>query len=66
MLDKANLVGKYLCQGENDYETSGILDGLFLAPKLKYCLTIKECGVIQQHRTFEGFIDSKKLLDQSQ
>ena len=35
VLDKANLVGKSLCQGKNGYETGGIFYGLFLAPKLK-------------------------------
>ena len=33
VLDKANLVGKNLCQGKNDYKTGGIFYGLFLAPK---------------------------------
>ena len=36
-LDKKNLVGKNLWQGENDYDTGGIFHGLFLAPKIKYC-----------------------------
>ena len=35
VLDKANLVGKNLCQGKNDYETGGIFYGLFLGPKIK-------------------------------
>ena len=66
MLDKANLEGKNLCQDKNDYETGGIFYGLLLAPKIKYCLTINEFGVIQQHMTFKGFNDSERLLDQSQ
>ena len=66
VLDKANLVGKNLCQGKNDYKTGGIFYGLFLAPKIKYCLTINELGVIEQHMTFKGFNDSKRLLDRSQ
>ena len=33
VLDKANLVGKILCLGKNDYQAGGILYGLFLAPK---------------------------------
>ena len=65
MLDKANLVGKNLCQGKIDYDTGGNFYGLFLAP-LKDCLTINEIGVIQQNMTFKGFIDSKKLPDRSQ
>ena len=66
VLDKANLVGKNLCQGKNDYKTGGIFYGLFLAPKIKYCLTFNELGIIEQHMTFKGFNDSKRLLDRSQ
>ena len=66
VLDKAILVGKNLCQGKNEYKTGGIFYGLFLAPKIKYCLTINELGIIQQHMTFKGFNDSKRLLDRSQ
>ena len=33
VLDKANLVGKNLCQCKGDYKTGGIFYGLFLAPK---------------------------------
>ena len=66
MLDKANLVGKNLCQGKNDYKTGGILYGLFLAPKIKYCITINDLGIFEQHMTFKGFSDSKRLLDRSQ
>ena len=66
VLDKANLVGEVLCQGKNDYKTGGIFYGLFLAPKIKCCLTIDGYGIIQEHKTFEGFNDSKRLLDRSQ
>ena len=66
VLDKANLVGDDLCQGKNDYKTGGIFYGLFLAPKIKYCLTIDGYGIIQEHKTFKGFNDSKRLLDRSQ
>ena len=66
VLDKANLVGEGLCQGKNDYKTGGIFYGLFLAPKIKYCLTIDGYGIIQEHKTFKGFNDSKRLLDRSQ
>ena len=65
-LDKANLVGENLCQGKNDYETGGIFYGLFLAPKIKYCLTIDDYGVMKEHKTFKGFKDSNRLLDRSQ
>ena len=49
VLDKAILVGEELCQGKNDYETGGIFHGLFLAPKIKHCLTIVKHGNIQEH-----------------
>ena len=66
VLDKANLVGEQLGQGKNDYKTGGIFYGLFLAPKIKYCLTIDDYGIIQGHKTFKGFNDSKRLLARSQ
>ena len=66
VLDKANLVGENLCQVKNEYKTGGIFYGLFLAPKIKYCLTIDDYGIKQEHKTFKGFNDSKRLLDRSQ
>ena len=66
VLDKAILVGKNLSEGKNDYKTGGIFYGLLLAPKIKYVLTIDDYGIIQQHMTFKGFSDSKRLLDPSQ
>ena len=47
-------------------KTGGIFYGLYLAPKIKYCLTIDEYGIIKEHKTFKGFNDSKRLLDRSQ
>ena len=66
VLDKANLVGEELCQGKNDYKTGGIFYGLYLASKIKYCLTIDDYGIIKEHKTFKGFNDSQRLLDRSQ
>ena len=66
VLDEANLVVERLCRGKNDYKTGGIFYGLFLAPKIKYCLTINDYGIIQEPKTFKGFNDSKRLLDRSQ
>ena len=54
-LKKAGLVGKNLPQGKNDYKDGGIFYSLFLAPKIKYCLTINKYGVIDEHKTFKGF-----------
>ena len=62
VLDNANLVGKNLCQGKNNYEPGGIFHGLFLAPKIKYCLTNNELVIIEEHKTFEGFNDSKGVF----
>ena len=45
-LEEAGLVGKNLLQGKNDYKDGGIFYGLFLAPKIKYCLVINKYGVI--------------------
>ena len=66
MLHKAILVGKDLCQGKKGYETGGIFYGLFIAPKIKYCLTKDNYSIIQEHKTFQEFNDSKQLLDRSQ
>ena len=60
MLDKANLVGKNLCQSKNDYETGGIFYSLFLALKRKYVLAIDDFGIVQRHITIKGFNDSKR------
>ena len=65
VLDNAFLVAKKFCQGRNDYESGGVFYGLFLAPKLKYCLTNNEFGIKKEHKTFKGFNDSKQLLDRS-
>ena len=63
LLDKAKLVGEELCQGKNDYKSGGIFYGLFLAPKIKYCLTIDNYGIMQKHKTFERLNDCKRPLD---
>ena len=48
-MDKAGLVGKSLLQGKNDYKDGGNFYGLFLAPEIKYCLTINKYGFINEH-----------------
>ena len=48
-LEKINVIGI------NDYKDGGIFYGLFLAPKIKYCLTIKKYGIIDECKTFKGF-----------
>ena len=66
ILDKASLVGKNLLQGKNDYKDGGIFFGLFLAPKMKYCLTINKYGVIDEHKTFKGFSNVSDNLDRKE
>ena len=65
-LEKARLVGKNLLQGRNDYKDGGIIYGLFLAPKIKYCLTINKYGVIDEHKTFNGFKDVSDNLNRKE
>ena len=60
---KTSLVGGNLLQGKNDYGDGGIFYSLFLAPKVKYCLTINEYGLVEEHKTFKGFGDVNRLLD---
>ena len=62
-LDKAGFVGKSFLQGENDYKGGGFIYGLFLAPKIKYCLFIRKYDVIDEHRTFKGFTNFSGNLD---
>jgi len=57
------LVGKDLFQSKNDYgENAGIVYGLFLAPKVKYCIVIGEDGVLSQRTTFKGFNQNIKNI----
>ena len=60
------MVGKNLLQGKNDYKDAGIFYGLFLAPKIKYCLTINKYGVIDEHKTFKGFTNVSDNLDRKE
>ena len=47
-LKEKNLVGKNFFQGKNDYGDGGIFYALFLAPTIKYCLTIDYFGIIDE------------------
>ena len=60
------MVGKKLLQGKNDYKDGGIFYGLFLAPKIMYCLTINKPGVIDEHKTFNGFTNVSDNLDRKE
>ena len=65
-LDQAGLVGKELLQGKNDYKDGSIFYGLFLAPKIKYCLIINKNGVISDKKTFKGFTNVSDNLDRKE
>ena len=62
-MNKAGLVGKNLLQGKNDYTDGSFFYGLFLAPKIKYCLIIKIYGVVPEHKTFNVFTNVSDNLD---
>ena len=66
MLYKAKLVGEELCQGRDDCKSGGVFYILFLAAKIKICLTVNKFGMLQEHKTFKGFNISRRLLDRSQ
>ena len=66
MLYKAELFGEELWQGRDDCKSGGVFYILFLAAKIKYCLTIDKFGMLQEHKTFKGFNNSKRLLDRPQ
>ena len=55
ILKTKGLIGKNLYQSKNDYGKGGILYGLFLAPKIKYCIAIDENGILSQKTTFKGY-----------
>ena len=58
VLEKADLVGGNLGQGKNDYGNGGIIFGLFVAPKIKYCLVLKDDNTLEEKTTFKGFTKS--------
>ena len=53
-------------QGLNDYEDGGIWFALFLAPKIKYCSTLKKYSVIDENKTFKGFTNVTENLDRKE
>ena len=65
-LDQAGLVCKALIQGRNDYKDGRKFYGLFLAPKIKYCITINKYGVFDEHKTFKGFTNVFDNLDRKE
>ena len=59
------MIGKKLCQGKNTNKSCGRFYGLFLARKIKDCLTRNEPGIFEERETFKSFTVSKRLLDKS-
>ena len=51
MLDKAKLVGESSGQVKTDCKKSDFFYGLFLARKIKFCLTIDWVGIFEEHET---------------
>ena len=62
-LDKIALIVKNLLHGKTDFISGGIFYGLFLALKIKFCLTIVKYGVLDEHKTFKGFTNVSDGLD---
>ena len=48
ILKEKKLIGKNLFQSKNDYGDAGIVYGLFLAPKMKFCILIDDDGLLQK------------------
>ena len=45
---------------------TGYFYGLFIAPKVKYCLPLKKHGVIDEHKTFKGLTNVSDNLDRKE
>ena len=65
-LESVGLVGKNLLQGKNDYKVGGIFYGLFLAPKIKYCLIINKYGITSEKKCFKRFTNVSDILDRKE
>ena len=55
ILNKNGFVGNNLGQGKNDYGDGGIVFGLYLAPKVKYNIVLKEDLSLEEKITFKGY-----------
>ena len=56
-----------MLQGKNGYgPDAGIWYALFLAPKIKYCLTINKFGNIDEKKCFKGFTNVSENLDRKE
>ena len=48
-------VGNAISLGKNEYSNSETFHAWLVAPKIKYCLSIDDFGVILAKRTFKGY-----------
>ena len=55
-INESCLVGGTLCKREIDYGNGGIFYALFSAPTKKYCLTLIENVVFEEHKMFKVFL----------
>ena len=55
IIKRIGLIQKGLYQSKNDFGNGRTFYGLFLAPKIKYCIVIDENGVLSQKTTFKGY-----------
>ena len=52
-LKEKGLIRKKIFQSKNDYEDTGIVYGLLLAPKINFCIVIDDNGSLQQKNKFK-------------
>ena len=62
-LEETGYVGNDLVQRKNDYKDGGIFYRIFLAQKLNICYTRDRYGTLGEKLTFQGFLDTKSLLN---
>ncbi len=63
LLKQHDYVGNDLGKGKNDYENGGIIWGLFLSPKVKYCLVLKDDFTLKEIKTFKGYQNTKVKIE---
>ena len=63
-LEQDGFVGDELGKGKNDYGNGGIIYGLFLAPKIKYCLVLNNDYMIEEKKTFKGYVNKTISIEQ--
>ena len=61
-LNKKSLLGEDMGQGKTDYDVGGMFYAMFIASKVKNCLTINAQLIIKDEKTFKCFEDVYSLL----